>query len=104
MLPRDIQMIVSGHVHTFEALSFRDINPPRPPQLVVGTGGVKLAKKPNKPDNISGAPVNKALILKEFGYIVWDREGTNWSGELFSEDGAQIARCKLVDRDLSCKE
>jgi predicted phosphodiesterase len=48
LLPGDIEMIVSGHVHMFEALSFADANPPRPPQLVVGTGGVKLAKKPKK--------------------------------------------------------
>jgi hypothetical protein len=71
-------MIVSGHVHMFEAFSFADANPPRPPQLVVGTGGVKLTKKPKKPDEIGGAPVSDAFILKEFAYIVWDREGTSW--------------------------
>jgi hypothetical protein len=37
-------MIVSGHIHLFEALSFRDADPPRPAQLVVGTGGTELAK------------------------------------------------------------
>jgi hypothetical protein len=104
LLPRDIEMIVSGHVHTFEALSFAAANPPRPPQLVVGTGGVKLAKKPKKPDDIGGAPVSNAFILKDFAYIVWDREGTNWRGALFGEDGTQIARCKLADRKLTCNE
>ena len=37
-LPKDIEMIVSGHVHTFEALSFADANPPQPPQLVADAG------------------------------------------------------------------
>src|SRR5262249_56706207 len=69
LLPRDIEMIVSGHVHTFEALSFADANPPRPPQLVVGTGGVKLAKKPKKPDDIGGAPATKSLFLLAFSPI-----------------------------------
>src|SRR5215831_9485221 len=104
LVPSDIKMIVSGHVHIFEALSFADADPPRPPQLVVGTGGVKLAKKPKKPDDIGGAPVSNAFILKDFAYIVWDREGTNWRGALFGEDGTQIARCKLADRKLTCNE
>src|SRR5262249_40440327 len=99
---RDIEMIVSGHVHMFEALSFADAT--RPPQLVVGTGGVKLAKKPKKPDDIGGVPVRDALILKEVAYIVWGRDGMRWRGAVFVEDGAQIARCKLADRELICKK
>jgi hypothetical protein len=43
-LPPSIKMIVSGHIHMFEALSFGDDNPPRPPQLVVGTGGTSWGK------------------------------------------------------------
>jgi hypothetical protein len=39
LLPPAIKMIVSGHIHMFEALSFGDAKPPRAPQLVVGTGG-----------------------------------------------------------------
>jgi predicted phosphodiesterase len=104
LLSKDIEMIVSGHVHMFEALSFADGNPRRPPQLVVGTGGVKLAKKPKKPEDIGGVPVSDALILKEFAYIVWDREGVNWRGALFDENDVPIARCELQDRDLKCNK
>jgi hypothetical protein len=43
-LSPNIAMIVSGHIHVFEALTFAPANPERPPQLVVGTGGDKLAK------------------------------------------------------------
>jgi calcineurin-like phosphoesterase family protein len=104
LLPKDIEMIVSGHVHMFEALSFADANPPRAPQLVVGTGGVKLAKKPDKPADIDGIPVVDPFILKDFAYIVWDRNGTSWDGKLFDADGAKIARCTLADRTLACKK
>jgi len=52
-----IKMIVSGHNHMFEALSFGDAKPPRAPQLVVGTGGTKLAKKPEEPADSDGPPV-----------------------------------------------
>jgi predicted phosphodiesterase len=101
---KGIEMIVSGHVHMFEALSFGDVNPTNPPQLVVGTGGVKLAKKPDKPDDIDGIPVSDALILKDFGYMVWDRERKNWRGVLFDADGAQLARCNLRRRALRCQK
>lgn len=103
-LPKDIEMIVSGHVHMFEALSFGDANATNPAQLVVGTGGVKLAKKPNKPEDIDGIPVSDALILRDFGYMVWDRDGTNWKGSLFDEDNARLARCNLVRRALTCRK
>jgi predicted phosphodiesterase len=104
LLSKDIEMIVSGHVHMFEALSFANGNPPRPPQLVVGTGGVKLAKKPKKPHEIDGIPVSDALIVKSFAYMVWDWAGTSWRGALFDENGSQIARCRLGSHELSCEE
>ena len=104
LLSKDIEMVVSGHVHVFEALSFADARPPRPSQLVVGTGGVKLAKKPDKPEDIGGIPVSDALIVKDFAYIVWDRDGTTWRGELFNADGLQIAQCKLAEHALTCKK
>ena len=103
LLPSDIKMIVSGHVHIFEALSFADADPPRPPQLVVGTGGVKLAKEPDVPKKINGARVTDALFLREFGFIVWDRDGANWKGRLFDRHNKQIARCDLAGTQLTCE-
>jgi hypothetical protein len=103
-LPPSVRMIVSGHIHMFEALSFGDGDPPRPPQLVVGTGGDELGKKPEKPEVINNAQVTDASILKRFGYMVWDRDGVKWKGSLFDEDGEQIAHCKLAERSLTCKK
>jgi Calcineurin-like phosphoesterase len=103
-LSPSIRMIVSGHIHMFEALSFGDADPPRPPQLVVGTGGDELGKKPDKPEAINNAQVTDASILKRFGYMVWDRDGAKWKGSLLDEDGEQIAHCKLAERSLTCKK
>src|SRR5262249_47721531 len=72
LLPPAIKMIVSGHIHMFEALSFGDAKPPR--------AGTKLAKKPKEPADIDGAPVTAALMLKNFRYMRWDRHGVNWNG------------------------
>src|SRR6516164_9803893 len=83
--------------------SFADADPPRPPQLVVGTGGVKLAKEPDVPKKINGARVTDALFLREFGFIVWDRDGANWKGRLFDRHNKQIARCDLAGTQLTCE-
>jgi predicted phosphodiesterase len=104
VLSPDIAMVVSGHIHIFEALSFGRTDPQRRPQLVVGTGGDKLAKVPEKPTDVDGVPVTDALIVKTFAYIVWDRDGSNWKGKLFNKDGEQIAHCMLVSGDLTCRE
>lgn len=95
---------MSGHVHAFEALSFKEANPAHVPQLVVGDSGTKLAREPHVPNNVSGAPVTSGVVFSHFGYMVWDREGTNWNGQLFDERGSPRVRCKLIERDLSCKK
>jgi hypothetical protein len=104
LLSPNIAMIVSGHIHLFEALTFDGTDPKRPPQLVVGTGGDKLAKKPDDPRDVDGVTVADALILKSFGYMVWDRDGVNWNGALFDADGDPVARCRLATRDLICRK
>ena len=104
LLPATVKLIVSGHVHAFEALSFKEANPAHVPQLVVGDSGTKLAREPHVPNNVSGAPVTSGVVFSHFGYMVWDREGTNWNGQLFDERGSPRVRCKLIERDLSCKK
>jgi predicted phosphodiesterase len=107
-LSPNMQMIVSGHIHMFESLSFGRTNSlsnsQSPPQLVVGTGGDKLAKKPGELGELAGLPIAHALILKNFAYMILDRDGANWKGTLFDEDGAQLARCDLSNRDLICRK
>jgi predicted phosphodiesterase len=104
LLPASVQAIVSGHVHMFEALGFgKDI----PPQLVVGTGGTKLAKAPDPLKEINGIPVASSLILKDFGYMLWERDehdAVKWSGTLFGQDGSPVGLCRLEGRKLTCKQ
>ena len=107
-LSPNIQMIVSGHIHMFEALSFArndsQANAQWPPQLIVGTGGDKLAKEPQAPDRLFDRQIAHALILRNFAYMILDREGANWKGSLFDQDGALLAKCELADRDLACRK
>jgi hypothetical protein len=36
--------------------------------------------------------------------MILDREGANWKGTLFDEDGIRLAHCDLSSRDLTCRK
>jgi hypothetical protein len=97
-----VRMIVSGHIHIFEALSFGNSGPP---QLVVGTAGDNLEDIP--PQQIIGAKINDksvehGLVFARFGYMVWDKTAAGWTGRFFDDDGRQLAHCSLEKRSLTC--
>ena len=103
LLPAGVSMIVSGHIHFFQAVDFGGA---RPAQLVAGTGGDNL--EPMVPKPVAGATINGATALHAatrsgFGYMVWDRSGAGaWSGVVFDDRGKPIDRCRLDRRALTC--
>jgi hypothetical protein len=106
-MPASVRMIVSGHIHLFQAVDFGGV---RPPQLVVGTGGDRLDPAP--PLTVVGADINGRKVIDSatysgFGYMVWDRlDDSIWSGTLFDTDGKPLnnsnSHCRLADRLLKC--
>jgi Calcineurin-like phosphoesterase len=103
MLSARLRMIVSGHIHFFQALDFGG---GRPAQLVAGTGGDNLEPMPPVPvegQMINGATVVHAITHSGFGYIVWDRNGPGaWSGVVFDDRGKPFDRCRLEQTSLRC--
>ena len=66
--PAGIELVLSGHIHLWEALSFTDR---RSPQFVLGAGGTKLAHKLPKKikgHKIGGTTVAAIASEHEFGY------------------------------------
>jgi predicted phosphodiesterase len=94
-LTQNIKLIASGHVHMFEAINFGDST--LPPQLILGMGGTKTESKPTLPID-----VQNAVIIPHTGYMVWDRDGQNWNGQLHEKGAKPIANCQLIDRQLTC--
>jgi hypothetical protein len=85
-----IHLVLSGHVHTFELLSF---DHGRPTQLVAGTGGTDLAMSMQKSVNgtlANGANVIMSGSLSQFGYTVLSRSGNNWELSIKSRAGASL--------------
>jgi hypothetical protein len=101
-LPPAIRLLVTGHIHFFQALDFGGQHAP---QLVVGTGGDNLDPVP--PESPTGAMVNGLRVVTSvtysgFGYMLWEKQGTIWSGTLFDSNGVKLGGCRLEDRSLAC--
>ena len=99
-----VQMVVSGHVHHFQALDF---GPKRPAQLVVGTGGdvgekADLARVYSETRKIDGLEAN-VFSFSRFGYYLMEKDGEDWVGAFHDADDQVRARCRLHERRLTCR-
>jgi hypothetical protein len=99
-----VQMMVSGHVHHFQALDF---GPKRPAQLVVGTGG-DIGEKADRARVYTESRVIEGLDARvfsfsRFGYYLMEQDGEDWIGTFHDANDRVRARCRLHERRLSCK-
>jgi hypothetical protein len=98
-----VQMVVSGHVHHFQALDF---GAKRPAQLVVGTGG-DIGEKADLPRvyterrEIDGLDAG-VFSFSRYGYYLMEKDGEDWVGTFHDQDDLVRARCRLHERRLSC--
>jgi predicted phosphodiesterase len=101
-MPPAVRMSVAGHVHFFQAIDFGGT---RPPQLIVGTGGDELVRMEPMSmvgTQINGKTVTNSLTRLGFGYMIWERAGTDWAGTLYDVEAKPIDHCKLTGRSLGC--
>lgn len=96
--PVGIDLIVSGHTHLFELLTF-DHN--RPTQLVAGDGGTELAMP--LPAKLAGLKLRDATLLSgedahEFGYTSLVRQGASWWLSLTNLAGRVIESAAIPTR------
>jgi Calcineurin-like phosphoesterase len=98
-----VDMIVSGHVHMFTALSY---GPARPVQLIVGDGGTD----PNvawSGDRIRQEPVDGMTAhiyeVQRYGYTVMDRVKGGWRAKVYAVDDSVMAQCRFHGREATCK-
>ena len=97
-----IGLIVSGHIHTFELLSFSN---GWPPQMVAGESGTKLSLKADKNAGsrpIFGATLATSKFIHEFGFVEMRGSGERWSLRLRSKTGKKIASCELAGKNVMC--
>jgi hypothetical protein len=51
---------------------------------------------------INGKTVMNSITRLGFGYMIWERTGTDWVGTLYDVDAKPIDHCKLTGRSLAC--
>ena len=92
---KGIDLIVSGHTHLFELLSF---DQGRPTQLVAGDGGTEMAMP--IPAKIDGLKLRGATLLSgqdahEFGYTALTKTAEGWQLALTSTSGKVLETAAL---------
>jgi hypothetical protein len=85
-LPREVRLILSGHMHRFEAVSFPASA--RPPQLVIGNSGIGLSDPTEPPRTgpfraeLDGRTA-QGLVANVFGYLDMRlRPDGHWRGQV----------------------
>ena len=97
------QLFLAGHVHDFTSFDF---GPGRLPELIVGTGGTALEDKagvlgPDGTIDMNGLTA-KAYTTRQYGYFVFERQGSAWRGVFRDLDDHVIVRCDLAKARLTC--
>ena len=106
--PQGIDMVLSGHTHTFELLSY---GAQRPLQIVAGDAGTML--DPGVPHQINGFDIYGIMVEQsededEFGYTLLTRSNSGqaaggWTLSLRNQKTKEILNCGIQDRKAQCK-
>ena len=102
--PKGIDLVLSGHTHLFEVISF---DHGRPPQIVAGDGGTSLAAA--LPASLNGRKIHGLAITasqtkREFGYTMLSKTGAGWTLELKAPTGATHVACRIEGSRAICPQ
>ncbi len=102
--PHGVSMVISGHTHLFELLSF---GPGRPPQLVAGDGGTNLAAA--LPASLNGATARGVAVVagtsrQEFGYTLLKKDEAGWKLELKAPVEGIVVACTIHGGETACEK
>lgn len=94
-------LMLSGHIHAFEALNYRGH---LPPQILAGGGGDTLDPAPPNLAgvNLSGQMVTDGISLNAFGFLLMTRKDKGWNVEVHGADGALTMTCVFASGRVDC--
>lgn len=103
-LPANVQALLSGHIHTFQALSYeQDL----PVQIVSGHGGDELHT--SAPANPTGLEIDGVKVRYGigrpgvFGFVLLERAGGDWRMTNHDMAGKILDTCRIEGRALGCQ-
>ncbi len=109
LIPHSVELMLSGHIHTFEVINY---NQDVPPQLVSGNGGDNLDVTPQNLRGTqfighSGVTVADGLSVGGFGYLLMTRAADGWTIDLYDQAGQPKGQCRFITagkRRLDCPD
>jgi hypothetical protein len=96
-LPANVRLVIAGHVHQWEALSF---GAARPSGLIVGNGGtLESTGLPTMTPGqmVDGLPLTGYWSTLDFGYSLLRRTAEGLALEMRAVDGSVSATCRITD-------
>ena len=102
-MPANVQMLLSGHIHTFQALGYQS---DLPAQIVSGHGGDELHT--TAPSTVAGLTINGEKVASGlgvpgvFGFAMLERKGVDWLLTDHDMAGKPLATCLIRGRTLAC--
>ncbi|HET7086790.1 MAG TPA: metallophosphoesterase [Rhizomicrobium sp.] len=98
LIPHSVELVLSGHIHSFEAINYAK---GVPPQIVAGNGGTNLEVTPRNLHGAqflghSGVTVADGLSLGGFGFLLMTRAGDGWTIDLYDSAGAKTRTCRFT--------
>ena len=94
----NVELMLSGHIHTFEAINFTK---GVPPQIVAGNGGDKLHITPQNLKGAmfqghSGVTVADGLSVGGFGFLLMTKAEGGWTIDLYNSAGSKTRTCRFT--------
>lgn len=107
MAPPNVKLLLSGHVHVWEALSFSS---PHPAQFVAGFSGTQEDIVPLPRTLPANAVVAPGAVVKTFsswvdgfGFMTMVRTAPDaWDVEIHDINGRTVNRCRVKGKDVAC--
>jgi hypothetical protein len=102
-LPPGIRLVLTGHIHLAEVLSFTGN---RAPQMVAGISGTLLLPQIAAPivgTSVAGERVTAAKVLSRHGFFTFEPRAGGWAVTIRDVNGKAMTRCRLRDRSAVCQ-
>ncbi|MCU6434897.1 metallophosphoesterase [Undibacterium sp. Jales W-56] len=105
LFPGKVQVALSGHVHLFEAISFKSDHPT---QFISGNGGSSLDQAlPNQvPAGITpfaGAELAEFNNSNEVGFMTMERQADGWKMQSWDKTGKLMIACLMANGKTTCQ-